>query len=100
MGDSTPLTLRADLPYPITLTRLVLVPGQPVRRGDRLLEYSFLSATQRKENEAALKQGKTVPPEKHKNDMVGSWESPIDGEIVRWGEAAKTGTVIERRQAR
>lgn len=100
MGEATPLSLRPDLPYPITLTRLVAAPGTRLRRGDRLLEYSFTSATRRRENAAAERDGKPVPPERRKDDMVGSWESPIDGEVVSWSPGVHAGMVIEQRHAR
>lgn len=100
MGDITPLSLPPDLPYPITVTRVAVEPGVKVRRGDRLLEYTFLSATRRKELEALESQGRDAPDDMRKNDMVGSWESPIDGEIVLWEPTIRPGAQIERRHAR
>ncbi|BEJ13915.1 hypothetical protein CspHIS471_0310890 [Cutaneotrichosporon sp. HIS471] len=83
MSDITPLQLPGDLPYPITITRISVEKGTNVRRGDRMLEYSFMSATRRKELDKLAKEGKEPPSQLRGNDMVGSWESPIDGEVKR-----------------
>ncbi|KAL1412134.1 CTD phosphatase Fcp1 [Vanrija albida] len=100
MGDSTPLSLPPDLPYPITLTRLLVTPGVSVSRGSRLAEYKFLSATRRKENDAKERAGKPVTAKEREDDMVGSWESPIDGEVTAWEAGVKVGLRIDQRQAR
>lgn len=100
MGDITPLNLPPGLPYPINVTRVMAEAGTKVHRGDRMLEYSFLSATRRKELDALATQGRDAPAEMRKNDMVGSWESPVDGEIVSWEPTIKPGAQIERRHAR
>lgn len=100
MGDATPLSLPAELPFPITVTRLLVGVGKEVRRGDKLLEYSFLSATRARDNAALEKSGKPVPPERRSDDMVGSWECPIDGTVVSWEPGVKPGAFIDRSKAR
>jgi RNA polymerase II subunit A-like phosphatase len=100
MSDLTPLKLPGDLPYPITITRISVDKGTKVRRGDRMLEYSFMSATRRKELDKMEREGKEAPAKLRQNDMVGSWESPIDGEVKRWDSAVKPGATFERRHAR
>jgi len=100
MGDATPLALPAELPFPITITRLLVTPGTEVRRGDRLLEYSFLSATRARDNAALEKAGKPVPPERRADDMVGSWECPIAGTVERWEPGVRAGTYIDRSKAK
>ncbi|GMK53590.1 hypothetical protein CspeluHIS016_0101760 [Cutaneotrichosporon spelunceum] len=99
MSDTTPLRLPEDLPYPITITRISVDKGTNVRRGDRMLEYSFMSATRRKELDKMAKEGKEPPSRIRGNDMVGSWESPIDGEVKRWDSSVKPGAIFERRNA-
>lgn len=100
MGEATPLKPPGNLPYPITVTRLLVTDGQEVRRGDKLLEYKFMSATRRKEVEALRAQGRPVPPEKLSDDMVGSWECSVTGTILGWVAGVEVGVVIDRRMAR
>lgn len=100
MSDITPLKLPGDLPYPITITRISEGKGAKVRRGDRMLEYSFMSATRRKELDKMAKEGKEAPAQLRQNDMVGSWESPIDGEVKRWESTVKPGALFEWRHVR
>lgn len=100
MVEPTPLSLPPDLPYPITLTRLLVVPGVEVYRGTRLAEYKFLSATRRKENDAKTRAGKSVSAKEREDDMVGSWESPIDGTVTRWEAGTKVGLTIEAKHHR
>ncbi|CAK9780438.1 hypothetical protein CC85DRAFT_311092 [Cutaneotrichosporon oleaginosum] len=99
MSDVTPLKLPWDLPYPITFTRISVDKGSQVRRGDRLLEYSFMSATRRRDLELKQRAGQEIPESLRGNDMVGTWESPIDGEVKRWEPSVKPGALFERRQA-
>lgn len=98
MGDTTPLSLPADLPYPITITRLCAAAGDQVHRGDKLLEYSFTSATRRKEISDAERNGKPLSDKDTKDDMVGSWESPIDGQVVSWMTGVQVRAKIEQRR--
>lgn len=98
MGDTTPLALPPDLPYPVTITRLVASVGDHVRRGDKLLEYSFLSATKRSEVLQAEQAGRLPQGASVKNDMVGSWDCPIAGEVVAWVQDIQAGARIEQRR--
>jgi RNA polymerase II subunit A-like phosphatase len=92
------------LPYPITISRLLISPGSEITRGTRLLEFSFTSDTSRRVLERArrrVEEGKAGKAEgedeARENDMVGSWESPVDGTLVEWEDAAKAGTKVEKR---
>lgn len=40
-----------------------------------------------------------IENEKEKDDLSGTWESLIDGDVVEW-KGAKPGMVVERNQAR
>lgn len=98
----TPLTLPPNLPYPITLTRLVARPGDKVKRGSRLFEYTFMSSDlKEKVARRRSQEGGTgeIEDEKEKDDLSGTWESLVDGDVVEW-KGAKQGMVIERNQAR
>lgn len=100
--DPTPLTLPTHLPFPLTITRLFPSSSTTLVRGDKLLEYTFTSDTSRRalSRIAAGKPAGSEDGEPRENDMVGSWECPIDGEMVRWGEGVKVGMKIEKRHAR
>lgn len=99
MGDATPLSLPDSLPYPITIVRVRVAAGASVERGDVLLEYKFLSATKRKQLESEERKGRQLSPQQWDGDMVGSWESPISGTVVKWEEDVEPGRTIERRRA-
>jgi hypothetical protein len=96
MGEVTPLSLPAGLPYPITITRLIATEGQEVKRGDALLEYSFLSATRARANAALEREGKPVPPEHRRDDLVGSWSSTVAGTVQGWRSGVKAGMKVSR----
>ncbi|ORX40742.1 hypothetical protein BD324DRAFT_611918 [Kockovaella imperatae] len=85
MSETVSVELPTSLPYPIRITR-VLADGE-VQRGTALLEYAFTSDEARKE---LAKGGKG------EWDMVGSWDSAIEGRLDRWEEWVKPGTRVER----
>ena len=99
----TPLNLPPTLPYPIRISRLLVKPGSDVSRGSSLFEYAFASDSSRR----ALAQRGDQPGQSSSSggnanelDMVGSWESGIEGEVVRWAEWVKPGYVVEKRTGR
>ncbi|CAD6571192.1 MAG: Carboxy-terminal domain (CTD) phosphatase [Tremellales sp. Tagirdzhanova-0007] len=93
----TPLSLPPNLPYPLTITRLLARPNHAVSRGEPLLEYAFTSDTTRRELERLA----SVPGHALRgNDMIGTWDSSIDGEIVRWDEKLRPGFAIEIKHIR
>ncbi|WWD19477.1 hypothetical protein CI109_103937 [Kwoniella shandongensis] len=98
----TQLSLPSNLPFPIRITRLIVHPGDNVRRGSRLLEYSFMSNEQRAKVDKRHNEGRTADLSKGEfegDDLSGTWESLIEGEVVGWLEGVTMGMVIERRQA-
>ncbi|WVR07840.1 hypothetical protein IAU60_004883 [Kwoniella sp. DSM 27419] len=98
----TPLSLPTSLPFPITITRLLVQPGAAVRRGTHLLEYSFMSRQQREAIERRAKEGRRADVNRGEvegDDGSGTWDCLVDGEVVAWEQAARLGTRIERRQA-
>ncbi|WVQ84864.1 hypothetical protein IAT38_007027 [Cryptococcus sp. DSM 104549] len=97
----TPLSVPRSLPYPITIRRLVAKPGDAVKRGTLLLEYSFMSSEQREQVKKRKATGKAADKSKgesDQDDMIGTWESLVDGELVQWKDV-KVGTVLDKRSA-
>jgi RNA polymerase II subunit A-like phosphatase len=97
----TPLTLPPSLPYPISVTRIFVAPPDPLQRGSHLFEYRFTSATSRK---ALSLKSRGLPAEEGDDDarewdMVGTWDSEVEGETVNWEGWLTVGAVIESRQA-
>jgi hypothetical protein len=97
MSDTpTPLTLPSTLPYPIRITKIHLAPPQPVHRGTPIFDYSFTSSTTRKilsSITAASKEKEGL----REYDMVGSWESGIEGEVVRLAPLLREGEILEKK---
>lgn len=98
--DPTPLSLPLNLPYPITLTRLIVQPGDDVKRGTRLAEYSFMSRERQKLVNDKKGKGLAVSAEEEGNDLSGTWDCLVSGEIVGWEKGVRAGMVIERRDAK
>jgi RNA polymerase II subunit A-like phosphatase len=83
MASPTPtnLNLPESLPYPITITSLLVNPGNPVTRGTPLCDYSFaykLSAQPAPQSPSARDKLR------HKGIIYGRWECPIDGIFDKW----------------
>lgn len=101
--DPTPISLPVSLPYPITISRLHASPGQSISRGTSLLTYTFTSATATREL-ARLNRGLQPSEGVRKEDvrewdMSATWESGIEGELVRWAVGIEVGRTVERRHA-
>lgn len=109
--DPTPLSLPSHLPYPIVITRLFpSSSNDALIRGSKILEYSFTSDTSRRalaklardksgNVEGIRKRGEGEEEGVGENDMIGSWECPVEGEFVKWGVGVKVGMIIERKHA-
>ncbi|WVR00306.1 hypothetical protein IAU59_007449 [Kwoniella sp. CBS 9459] len=98
----TQLSLPPSLPYPITITRLLVKPGVTVQRGTHLLEYSFMSRAQREAIDKRTKEGRKAEISRGEvdgNDGSGTWDCLIEGEVVGWEDGVRVGIGIERRQA-
>lgn len=68
MSSPTPLHLPPHLPYPIKIVSYAVQPANDVKRGARLLTYSFKYAS--KETGEELR--------------FGTWDSPIEGTLDSW----------------
>jgi RNA polymerase II subunit A-like phosphatase len=99
MSDTpTPLTLPSTLPYPLTITKIHVSPSQSIVRGTPIFEYTFTSTTTR----LLLSSKSATSKEKEglrKNDMVGIWESGLQGEVRKLEGWFKVGEVMERKHA-
>jgi len=96
--EGTGLTLPTSLPYPIRITQIIAQPSTSISRGSPIFEYAFTSATAHK---ALERQRRGVPPQEgdkdaREGDMVGSWDSELEGEVERLAEWVKVGAVIDR----
>jgi hypothetical protein len=69
---ATPLRLPETLPYPIRINSLDSSVNELVKRGKRLLTYSFTAPRRRGEDDA--------PPEMR----FGTWDAPVEGTIEQW----------------
>ncbi|KAI0026888.1 hypothetical protein K488DRAFT_64041 [Vararia minispora EC-137] len=85
MADDTELHLPKDLPYPVTVVQLHVRPGESIQQGTRLLTYSFF--TPDPDNKEA-----------RPTELVGTWDSPIEGALSRW--AVREGDNVSRDRAR
>lgn len=74
----TALMLPRTLPYPITVHRLHLSPGDRVVRTKPLFSYSYLNP--RNDGSGAA------------DKLIRDWDSPIEGDVVSWG--VKIGEVL------
>jgi len=94
----TGISLPSTLPYPFTVTRLFTRPGTSVSRGSPLFEYSFTSATSRK---ALERKTKGLPAQEgdddaRESDMVGVWDSELEGVLTKWADGLIVVADIER----
>lgn len=67
MSDPSDLYLPPHLPYPIKITALALSEDAEVKRGARLLSYSYTyTASERREL------------------RFGTWDSSVEGTVAKW----------------
>ncbi|KIY50645.1 hypothetical protein FISHEDRAFT_12865, partial [Fistulina hepatica ATCC 64428] len=78
----THVNLPQHLPFPVTVVSIDAAPHSEVRRGTRLMTYSFMY----------------VPLDGEPEMRFGTWESAIDGEIQQWN--VKKGDVISQNIAK
>jgi RNA polymerase II subunit A-like phosphatase len=115
----TILTLPPSLPYPVTITKLHVKPGDAVRRGQKLISYTYamvdrdmatVDSTQYqndadrdgngegREESGGAKGGARVRLPKRVGPKIrkagGDWDSPLEGEVVQWEDGIKEGVLI------
>ena len=97
-ASATSLELPPSLPYPIRINRILVSPSSVVKRGTPLFEYTFTSDSARKL--LAKGGGRDESGQQAREwDMVGTYESRIDGTLERWEGWVKQGAIIERKYA-
>jgi RNA polymerase II subunit A-like phosphatase len=79
-SSPTDLYLPQSLPYPIKLTSIDATPNSTIKRGTRLLSYSFIH----------LSNGT-------QETRFGTWDSAIEGDLHSW--LVKVGDVITQNKA-
>ncbi|KAL2751854.1 hypothetical protein ACRALDRAFT_2114708 [Sodiomyces alcalophilus JCM 7366] len=75
MGKQVSLGTR--LRYPITITKLLKSPGEPIQRQESVLEYSFKWMKEVGDHVS----GSTWQEEQ---TTVATWDSPVDGTLKSW----------------
>jgi RNA polymerase II subunit A-like phosphatase len=79
MNEQTDLTLPRTLPYPVTVSKRLVSPGDEIKRGTPLLYYSFRHKS-RDDPEVETR--------------YGTWESYVEGTVNFWN--VETGDVVNR----
>jgi RNA polymerase II subunit A-like phosphatase len=97
----TAVALPPTLPYPITISRIISFPGTTLSRGQHLFEYTFTSSSSIKALARRAKKEAALPGDKDakEGDMVGTWDSELQGELASWEGWVKVRTIVERTQA-
>ena len=75
--EPTSFNLPPDLPYPITVRKLLVEPDAELVRGTRMLSYSF-------EYNSVTPTEEGQPPKRVKEVRYGEWECPTKGTLQRW----------------
>ena len=83
----TTLQLPAHLPYPITITSLLVKPDSLIRKHDVLLVYKFFAYVNEDRDD---QDDQEEPPEKR--EMVEQFDSSWEGILTEWH--VKVGSVI------
>lgn len=82
---SDPISLGANLRYPITVSRLVAKPGDEVKKGSTAMEYSFKWIKE-------VGDPITGDTWNEEQTTISSWNSPVEGKLKEW--KIKVGDVI------
>lgn len=88
MSSPTDLFLPPTLPYPIRISKHEVIPPHQVKRGTRLLSYSFKHILPT-----------TTPSQPPKSELrFGTWDSSVEGSVEKWN--FNVGDLISDRRAR
>ena len=85
MATTSEIYLPRTLPYPITILERHARVGDSVRRGAKLLTYSFRRQV-KDDNPDDLEPGTSAQTKEE--SAFGSWEAPIEGVLVQWNVRA------------
>lgn len=81
----TTLHLPGHLPFPITISSLLVKPDSPIKKHGGLLVYKFFSYVSEEQDDSG--EEKQV-----KREMVEQFDSPWEGILTEW--LVKEGSVI------
>lgn len=91
----TVLSLPSNLPYPITISKFLVKPGDQIKRGQNVLSYSYVvdgSLLREAGDGNGAASGKK---RKHGVEtLIAMWESSIEGEVVQWDESIREKMTI------
>ena len=73
----TTLHLPSHLPFPITISSLLIKPDSPIKKHDRLLVYKFFSMVSEEQDD--VEEERQV-----KKEMVEQFDSPWEGILSEW----------------
>lgn len=82
---SEPIPLGPNLRYPITISRLVAIPGDDLKKGATAMEYSFKYTKE----VGDITTGETWEEEQ---TTISSWGAPVEGKLKEW--QIKPGQII------
>ena len=83
----TTLHLPGHLPYPITITSLLVNPDSPIKKHDGLLVYKFYTTSSEEDADDQYDR----EPGRNK-EMVDQFDSPWEGILTEWH--IKEGTIV------
>ena len=90
----TVLSLPSNLPYPITIAKFLVKPGDQIKRGQNILSYSYVVDGSLL-REAGDGNGPAAKKRKQGVEtLIAMWESSIEGEVVQWDESIREKMTI------
>jgi RNA polymerase II subunit A-like phosphatase len=86
----TVLSLPSNLPYPITISKFLVKPGDQIKRGQNVLSYSYVVDGSLL-REAGDSNGAATGKKRKQGveTLIAMWESSIEGEVVQWDESIR-----------
>lgn len=92
----TVLSLPSNLPYPITISKFLVKPGEHVSRGQNVLSYSYAVDGSLLREAGDANGGATTGKKRKQGDetLIAMWESSVEGEVVQWDESVREKMTI------
>ncbi|KAJ9114501.1 hypothetical protein QFC20_001374 [Naganishia adeliensis] len=89
----TVLSLPSNLPYPITISKFLVKPGEHISRGQNVLSYSY-NVDNSLLREAGDPAANSKKRKQGDDTLIAMWESSIEGEVVQWDESVREKMTI------
>ena len=89
----TSIHIPSYLPYPLTITRLLVQPDTEISRGTAICDYSFEYTFPQ---ERPISPDQPLPP-RRKETRYGTWECPIEGVLRQW--LVRPGQTISQQES-